>query len=172
MARVVTASRLNDLAEPAMFRVNPDDADPPSDHWFKDQDPAFDSWQLVHFVPATRPCWFISTHGILRWCTVSAMTEQDDALVDLRGNNVLAAIAWAWASTRRQTLQSYDPDTGHDQGWLGYNAFKVLVDRLNRVFSLERFKLSPIWTLRWAPTSLPKGFCPASSRGCLICARG
>jgi len=67
------------------------------------------------------------------------MSEQDDVISDLRSNGVLAGIAWAWSSTRRQTLQSYDPDTGHDQGWLGYNAFKVLVDRLNRVFSLERF---------------------------------
>src|SRR5215469_10263224 len=69
----------------------------------------------------------------------SGMSEQDDVISDLRSNGVLAGIAWAWSSTRRQTLQSYDPDTGHDQGWLGYNAFKVLVDRLNRVFSLERF---------------------------------
>ncbi len=33
-------------------------------------------------------------------------------------------------AARRQTLQSYDSDTGHDQGRMGYNAFKVLGDRL------------------------------------------
>lgn len=71
------------------------------------------------------------------------MTEQDDALTDLRSNDVLAGIAWAWDSSRRQTLQSYDPDTGHDQGWLGYNAYKVLIDRLDRVFSLGRFMIPP-----------------------------
>ena len=69
------------------------------------------------------------------------MSEQDDAITDLQGNGVLAGLAWAWASTRRQTLQSFDPDTGHDQGWVGYNAFKVLTDRLDRVFSLERFAI-------------------------------
>jgi hypothetical protein len=67
------------------------------------------------------------------------MSEQDDAISDLRGNDVLPGLAWAWTSARRQTLQSFDPETGHDQGWLGYNAFKVLVDRLDRVFSLGRF---------------------------------
>ena len=71
------------------------------------------------------------------------MTEQEDVIADLRSNDVLGAIAWAWDSARRQTLQSYDSDTGHDQGWMGYNAFKVLSDRLDRVSSLGRFMIPP-----------------------------
>jgi hypothetical protein len=71
------------------------------------------------------------------------MSEQEDSVADLRGNGVLAGLAWAWGSARRQTLQSFEPDTGHDQGWVGYNAFKVLTDRLDRVFSLGRFAIQP-----------------------------
>lgn len=71
------------------------------------------------------------------------MSERDDAIEDLRANQVLAGIAWAWVSTLQQTLGSYDPETGHGQGWLGYNAFVVLTDRLDRVFSLGRFALEP-----------------------------
>ena len=64
-------------------------------------------------------------------------------MADLQADGVLAGIAWAWASARRQTLQSFDPDTGHGQGWIGYNAFTVLTDRLDRVFSLDRFAIQP-----------------------------
>jgi hypothetical protein len=38
-------------------------------------------------------------------------------------------------------MQSFDPDTGHKQGWIGYNTFEVLTDRLDRVFSLGRFAI-------------------------------
>jgi hypothetical protein len=69
------------------------------------------------------------------------MSEQEDAMEDLRANGVADGLDWAWLSARRQTLQSLDPDTGHDQGWVGYNAFKVLTDRLDRVFSLGRFAI-------------------------------
>jgi hypothetical protein len=71
------------------------------------------------------------------------VSEQDDAVETLEANGVLAGLAWACDSARRQTLQSYDPDTGHDQTWIGNNMFTVLQDRLNRVFSLGRFVLGP-----------------------------
>jgi hypothetical protein len=71
------------------------------------------------------------------------MTEKDDALGDLGGAGVLDALRWAWESARRQTLQAYDPETGHDQGWVGYSAFKVLTDRLDRVFSCNKYALRP-----------------------------
>lgn len=73
----------------------------------------------------------------------SSVSEQDDAIEDLRANGVLAAMAWAWGSARRQTLQAFEPDTGHDQGWVGYNAFKVLTNRLDRVYSLGQYAISP-----------------------------
>jgi hypothetical protein len=70
------------------------------------------------------------------------MSERDDAISDLRSAGVLAGLGWAWRSAWVQTVESYTPDTGHTQGWLGYNAFTVLQDRLNRVFSLGRFGVS------------------------------
>jgi hypothetical protein len=69
------------------------------------------------------------------------VSEQEDAVEALQANGVLAALAWACDSARHQTLQSYDPETGHSQAWIGYNMFTVLEDRLNRVFSLGRFVL-------------------------------
>jgi hypothetical protein len=69
------------------------------------------------------------------------VSEQEDAVETLGANGVLAALAWACDSARHQTLQSYDPETGHDQAWIGTNMFTVLQDRLNRVCSLGRFVL-------------------------------
>ncbi len=69
------------------------------------------------------------------------MSEQEDAVEALGDNGVLAALAWACGSARHQTLQSYDPETGHDQAWIGTNMFTILKDRLNRVFSLGRFTI-------------------------------
>ncbi|MEE4541178.1 hypothetical protein V2S66_04250 [Streptomyces sp. V4-01] len=63
------------------------------------------------------------------------MSEQQDALEDLESSGVLAALAWADASAYRRTMEDYDPDTGHDQGWVGSTAHKLLVDRLHRAFS-------------------------------------
>jgi hypothetical protein len=70
------------------------------------------------------------------------MTERDDAIEDLRNDGALAGLSWAWHSTWLQTVESYSPDTGHGPGWLGTNAYTVLQDRLDRVFSLGRFKVS------------------------------
>ena len=71
------------------------------------------------------------------------MTERDDAISDLTAAEAMAGLAWAWQSTWRKTLESYEPDTGHDKAWLGYTAFKLLIDRLDRVFSVNRFAITP-----------------------------
>ncbi|WP_432014974.1 hypothetical protein [Streptomyces cucumeris] len=63
------------------------------------------------------------------------MSEQQDALEDLGSSGVLSALGWANASAYRRTMEDYDPDTGHDQGWVGSTAHKLFVDRLHRVFS-------------------------------------
>ncbi|MEV7313912.1 hypothetical protein AB0N56_13345 [Streptomyces microflavus] len=63
------------------------------------------------------------------------MSEQQDALEDLDSRGVLAGLAWADASAYRRTMDDYDPDTGHDQGWVGSTAHRLFVDRLHRVFS-------------------------------------
>ncbi|MEU7120389.1 hypothetical protein [Streptomyces zaomyceticus] len=66
------------------------------------------------------------------------MSEQQDALEDLESSGVLAALAWADASAYRRTMDDFDPDTGHDQGWVGSTAHRLFVDRLHRVFSTGR----------------------------------
>lgn len=71
------------------------------------------------------------------------MSEQEDAVNDLGANGVLTGLGWAWDSARLQTMGAFEPDTGHNQGWVGYNAFTVLTDRLDRVFSLGRFSVGP-----------------------------
>ena len=55
---------------------------------------------------------------------------------------------------------------------MGYNAFKVLNDRLDRVFSLGRFMIQPDMDPALGPTYLPKGslvvnlwVCRSSCRG-------
>ncbi|MEU3693717.1 hypothetical protein [Streptomyces narbonensis] len=63
------------------------------------------------------------------------MSEQQDALEDLESSGVLAAVAWADASAYRRTMDDFDPDTGHDQGWLGSTGHRLFVDRLHRVFA-------------------------------------
>ncbi|MFL0397428.1 hypothetical protein ACH0CM_32530 [Streptomyces albus] len=67
------------------------------------------------------------------------MSQQQDALEDLGSSGVLSALAWADASAYRRTMQDYDPDTGHDQGWIGTTAHKLFCDRLHRVFSTGKF---------------------------------
>lgn len=71
------------------------------------------------------------------------MREQEDALRELDDSGVIRALRWAWGSARRSTLRSFDPDTGHDQGWLGYTAYKVFTNRLDRVFRCEKFETRP-----------------------------
>jgi hypothetical protein len=69
-----------------------------------------------------------------------SMSEQEQAISELESDGVLEGIRWAWKSASAQTLRSFMPSTGHDQAWLGYNAFKVFTDRLDRVFSCGRFE--------------------------------
>ncbi|MBY8877483.1 hypothetical protein [Actinacidiphila acidipaludis] len=66
------------------------------------------------------------------------MSEQQDALEDLASSDVLVALAWANASAYRRTMEDFDPDTGHDQGWVGSTAHRLFCDRLHRVFSTGR----------------------------------
>ncbi|MEK2491367.1 hypothetical protein WN990_17620 [Kitasatospora purpeofusca] len=63
------------------------------------------------------------------------MSEEEDAIGDLEGSGALDAIRWAGESAYGRLLEDYDPATGHDQGWIGYTAHKLLKDRLHRVFS-------------------------------------
>ncbi|MFI8358829.1 hypothetical protein ACIGD1_01485 [Streptomyces sp. NPDC085612] len=70
------------------------------------------------------------------------MSEQQDALEDLEEAGVLAAMSWAAESAYARTMRDYDPDAGHDQGWVGYTAHGFLRDRQDRVFSCGKYAVS------------------------------
>ncbi len=86
--------------------------------------------------------------------------ERDEAVGALAVAGVIEGLAWAWASARSQTQHSFDPDTGHGQAWVGFNAFTVLTDRLDRVFSLGRFALPGGFGARTGADVVAKGLGP------------
>lgn len=71
------------------------------------------------------------------------MSEEDRTLSALRRAGVLDAIAWAWTSAARRTRLDFDPDTGHDQVWLGLTAHKLFRDRMDRVFHCGKYSVEP-----------------------------
>jgi hypothetical protein len=73
---------------------------------------------------------------------VGGMSEQGDVIGDLEAAGVLGGIRWAWAATVRQVLGDYSAATGHTQGWLGYSAYTIFSDRLDRVFSAGPYALA------------------------------
>jgi hypothetical protein len=67
------------------------------------------------------------------------MGEQQEVIADLRAAGVLTGIRWAFESAVRRSLESYCEADGHDHAWLGMTRFTLLRDRLDRVFSCERY---------------------------------
>ena len=70
------------------------------------------------------------------------MTEKEDALHELGEAGVLDALRWARRSAYARVLGDYDPDTGHDQGWVGYTGYKLMCDRLDRVFACKKYAVA------------------------------
>ncbi|TLW91336.1 hypothetical protein FFT09_19020 [Saccharomonospora piscinae] len=62
------------------------------------------------------------------------MAEEDQVLDLLADRGVLEALLWAHGSAYGQVRQDFNPEGGQKQGWIGYNAYTYLVDRLDRVF--------------------------------------
>lgn len=54
---------------------------------------------------------------------------------------VLTGIRWAYLSATRRVLEDYSEPAGHDATWVGITRFTFLRDRLDRVFSCERYAL-------------------------------
>lgn len=52
---------------------------------------------------------------------------------------MLEALKWAHEAAYSRALADYDPDTGHDQAWIGTTAYKMMIDRLDRVFACGKF---------------------------------
>ncbi|MFN2496910.1 MAG: hypothetical protein ABR608_13530 [Pseudonocardiaceae bacterium] len=71
------------------------------------------------------------------------MSEQDDALAQLRATRALDGLRWAHRTAYRQVMDDYDPETGHTQVWVGMSAYVILQDRMDRVFSCGRYAVDP-----------------------------
>ncbi|MEV4453159.1 hypothetical protein [Streptomyces mirabilis] len=100
------------------------------------------------------------------------MSEQQDALEDLESRGVLSALGWANASAYRRTMQDYDPDTGHDQGWVGSTAHKLLCDRLHRVFSTGKYAVESSEAASVGLDTVAAGLAPGEFRKMPIIAPG
>ena len=67
------------------------------------------------------------------------MDEREQVVSHLDRAGVLAAIRWAHRSAYGEVWRDFNPQGGHDQGWVGITAHKLLIDRQDRVFQAERF---------------------------------
>jgi hypothetical protein len=67
------------------------------------------------------------------------MGEQHDVIAELGAAGVLAGVRWAYESATRRSLESYSEPDGHDAAWLGNTRFTLFRDRLDRVFSCQRY---------------------------------
>jgi hypothetical protein len=69
------------------------------------------------------------------------VTEKTDLIAKLQAAEILNGIRWAYASAVSRTLADYSEDTGHDTAWLGNTRYILFRDRLDRVFSCEKYAL-------------------------------
>jgi hypothetical protein len=67
------------------------------------------------------------------------MGEQHDVIAELGAVGALAGVRWAYESATRRSLESYSEPDGHDAAWLGNTRFTLFRDRLDRVFSCQRY---------------------------------
>jgi hypothetical protein len=67
------------------------------------------------------------------------MSERAEVIGQLRDAGVLTAIRWAYESAARRAFGTFSPDDGHDAAWLGNTRYTLFRDRLDRVFSCERY---------------------------------
>ena len=67
------------------------------------------------------------------------MAEQQEVIEGLTAAGVLTGIRWAFESATRRSLEIYSEADGHDSAWLGHTRFTLFRDRLDRVFSCERY---------------------------------
>lgn len=69
------------------------------------------------------------------------MTEQQRVIGELAGAGVLGGIRWAYGAAVSRTLEIYSEADGHDTTLLGNLRFTLFRDRLDRVFSCDRYEL-------------------------------
>ncbi len=74
-----------------------------------------------------------------RRCSVSLVTDQTDALDNLRTSGLLPILEWAAPVAFEMTRDDYDEDRGHDRVIVGIHNFVHLRDLLDRATSSGRF---------------------------------
>lgn len=94
---------------------------------------------LAERAPSTHADRCIPQHELLISGMVCDMTERERILDDLGEAGVLLGIQWSYESAARRTREDYDEPTGHDTTWVGMNRWKLLCDRLDRVFSCGKY---------------------------------
>lgn len=72
-----------------------------------------------------------------------AVNEQDDVTGELEALGVLAGIRWAYNSATWRTLEIFSEADGHDEALLGNLRHTLFRDRLDRVFTCDRYDLQP-----------------------------
>lgn len=69
------------------------------------------------------------------------MDEQSRVARDFARSGISAAIRWAFLSASNRVSLDYSEAAGHDATWLGVNRYTYFRDRLDRVFSCERYEV-------------------------------
>jgi hypothetical protein len=67
------------------------------------------------------------------------MSYQDETLRELTALGVLDALRWAAASASARALSDYSEPAGYNATTLGTDRHHLLVDRIDRVFSLGKY---------------------------------
>lgn len=69
------------------------------------------------------------------------MSEQQEVIADLDRAGVLSAVRWAYSSAMTGSMEVYSEPAGHDHTFLGIMRHTLLRDRLDRVFSCEKYAI-------------------------------
>lgn len=71
------------------------------------------------------------------------MDEHKDVISKFEDAGLLDGIRWAYQAATNRVLEDYSEEAGHDSTWLGTTRFILFRDRLDRVFSCERYSVRP-----------------------------
>lgn len=71
------------------------------------------------------------------------MSEQQDVIEAFGDAGVLDGIRWAYESAASRVMEDYSEADGHDATWAGMTRFTLFRDRLDRVFTCERYAIPP-----------------------------
>lgn len=71
------------------------------------------------------------------------MGEPSDIIEELSEAGILTGVRWAYLSAAARSLEIYSEADGHDAAWLGNTRFTLFRNRLDRVFSCERYAVRP-----------------------------